>query len=88
MQTMTIHDPRSAVQMNVEMYRYLGEIASDESLMAKAVKYVKKLAAKKAIADESDYIMSSPRMVEILNEGDKEIAQGNVQPIALDDLWK
>jgi len=88
MATMTINNPMSAVQLNVDMYRYLGLIANDESLMEKAVKYVQKLATKKAAADETAYIMSSPRMVEILSEGDKEIAEGNVQPIALDDLWK
>ena len=87
MRTMSIQNPMSAVQMNVDMYRYLGEIASDENLMAKAVKYVKKLAAKKAVTDETEYILSSPQMVEILKEGYKEIARGNVQPIALDDLW-
>ena len=78
----------SVTQLNVAMYRYLGMIAADESLMEKAVKYVQKLAASKEKADETEYIMSSPRMVEILNEGDKEIAQGNSQPVALDDLWK
>lgn len=78
----------SAIQLNVAMYRYLGQIASDEGLMQKAVKYVKKLAVQKKQVDETEYIMSSPRMVEILREGDEEIAKGHVQPIALDDLWK
>lgn len=75
-------------QLNVAMYHYLGQIAADENLMAKAVKYVQKLAAKKEQADETEYIMSSPRMVEIMREGDEEIARGQVQPIALEDLWK
>ena len=31
---------------------------------------------------------SSPKMVEILREGEKEIAEGNFETIAIDDLWK
>ena len=88
MQTRTAHNSIPTMQLNAAMYRYLGAIAADENLMAKAVKYVQKLAAKKEQADETEYIMSSPRMVEIMREGDEEIARGQVQPIALDDLWK
>ena len=78
----------TAVQLNAEMYRSLGLIAEDEELMEKALRYVRKLAAQKQQQDETEYIMSSPKMMEILREGDKEIAEGNFQPIALDDLWK
>ncbi len=88
MATAVANNPMSTIQLNVAMHRYLGQIASDEGLMEKAVKYVKKLAVKKAQTDETEYIMSSPRMVEILKEGDAEIASGNVQPIELEDLWK
>lgn len=88
MQTRTAYNTNSTMQLNAAMYRYLGEIATDENLMAKAVKYVQRLAAKKEQADETEYIMSSPRMVEIMREGDEEIARGQVQPIALEDLWK
>ena len=88
MQTATMHSPMKTVHLNAEMYRSLGQIAEDESLMQKALKYVQKLAASKAKADETEYIMSSPRMVEILQEGDEEIASGKLHPIALDDLWK
>jgi len=34
--------------------------------------------------DETEYIMSSPKMVEILREGEKEIAEGNFETIAID----
>ena len=34
--------------MNAELFRAMGEIADDETMMAKVLKYVKKLAAKKA----------------------------------------
>ena len=38
----------TALQMNAELFRAMGEIADDEAMMAKVLKYVKKLAAKKA----------------------------------------
>jgi len=38
----------TALQMNAELFRAMGEIADDETLMAKVLKYVKKLAAQKA----------------------------------------
>ncbi|MBR4131077.1 MAG: hypothetical protein IKU02_09205 [Bacteroidaceae bacterium] len=37
----------TALQMNAELYRAMGVIADDETLMAKVLKYVKRLAAKK-----------------------------------------
>ena len=56
--------------------------------MKKALKAIKRLAAQKRAMDETEYIMSSPAMVDILREGEKEIEEGNFQPIAIDDLWK
>ena len=78
----------TALQLNAELFRELSIIAEDESLMQKAVKYLKKLTAKKQAKDETDCIMSSPAMVDILREGDEEIAKGEFTPIAIDDLWK
>lgn len=37
---------------------------------------------------ETEYIMSSPKMVDILREGDEQIASGQYNSIALEDLWK
>ena len=37
----------TALQMNAELYRAMGVIADDETLMAKVLKYVKRLTAKK-----------------------------------------
>ena len=37
----------TAIQLNAELYRAMGVIADDETLMAKVLKYVKRLAAKK-----------------------------------------
>lgn len=37
---------------------------------------------------ETEYIMKSPKMMEILREGDKEIANGGGKRIEIDNLWK
>ena len=37
----------TALHLNAELYRAMGVIADDETLMTKVLKYVKKLAAKK-----------------------------------------
>ena len=78
----------TALQLNAELFRELSIISEDEGLMKKAIKALKKISAQKKALDETEYIMSSPKMVEILKEGDKEIAEGNFEPIAIDDLWK
>ena len=38
-------------------------------------------------ADETEYICSSPEMLEILKEGDKEIESGKGTPVKLENLW-
>lgn len=50
----------TAIQMNAELFRELSIIAEDETMMAKVLKYVKKLSAKKQTMDETEYLMSSP----------------------------
>ncbi|MDI9521651.1 MAG: type II toxin-antitoxin system prevent-host-death family antitoxin [Bacteroidota bacterium] len=37
---------------------------------------------------ETEYIMKSPKMMELLREGDKEVDQGGGTSIEIDDLWK
>ncbi|MBQ9170987.1 MAG: hypothetical protein IJ148_09285 [Bacteroidaceae bacterium] len=37
----------TALQLNAELFRAMGKIADDETLMTKVLKYVKRLAAKK-----------------------------------------
>ena len=78
----------TTMEMNAELFRDLSIIAADENLMKKALKALRRLAAQKQAMDETEYIMSSPRMVEILREGEEEIAKGNFHPIAIEDLWK
>ncbi len=76
------------MQLNAELLRELSVIAEDEGMMKKALRALKRITASKQAEDETEYIMSSPRMVEILREGEKEIEEGNFKPIAIEDLWK
>ena len=78
----------TALQLNAELFRELSIIAEDENLMKKAVKYLKKLSAKKQAMDETEYIMSSPEMVRILRQGEEDIKNGNFRIVKLDDIWK
>ncbi len=78
----------TALQLNAELFRELSIIAEDEGLMKKAVKYLKKLTAKKQAMDETEYIMSSPAMVDIIRQGQKDIEEGRGRVIKSEDLWK
>ena len=78
----------TALQLNAELFRELSIIAEDENLMQKAVKYLKKLTAKKQAMDETEYILSSPKMVEILRQGAEDIKNGRGRVIKLEDIWK
>ena len=78
----------TSLQLNAELFRELSIIAEDEGLMKKAVKYLKKLSAKKQAMDETEYIMSSPEMVKIIRQGEKDIEEGRGRVIKLEDIWK
>ena len=78
----------TALQLNAELLRELSIIAEDEGLMKKALKAIKKLSAKKQAMDETEYIMSSPKMVEIIRQGQKDIEEGRGRVIKLEDIWK
>ena len=78
----------TALQLNAELFRELSVIAEDEGLMKKALKALKKLSAKKRAMDETEYIMSSPAMVDILKQGDEDIKNGNFKVMTLDEIWK
>lgn len=38
--------------------------------------------------DETEYIMSNPKIMESIREGEREIAEGNFKTTKLEDLWK
>ncbi len=78
----------TALQLNAELFRELSIIAEDEGLMKKAVRYLKKLTAQKQAMDETEYLMSSPAMAEIIRQGQKDIEEGRGRVIKLEDIWK
>jgi hypothetical protein len=78
----------TALQLNAELFRELSIIAEDEGLMKKALKALKKISAKKQVMDETEYIMSSPEMVRIIRQGEKDIEEGRGRVIKLEDIWK
>lgn len=62
----------TAIQLNAEIYRALGTIAEDETLLARAAKYLKKLATKK----EDHTLMTKEEFFAKLDEAEREIADG------------
>ena len=78
----------TTLQLNAELFRELSIIAEDENLMKKAVKYLKKLTAQKKAMDETEYLMSSPAMAEIIRQGQEDIKNGRGRVIKLEDIWK
>ena len=78
----------TTLQLNAELYRQLSIIAEDESLMTKLLKYAKKLTAKKEAMDETEYLMSSPAMAEVIRQGQEDIRNGRGEVVKVEDLWK
>ncbi|MBR7011763.1 MAG: hypothetical protein IKI10_02595 [Muribaculaceae bacterium] len=78
----------TTLELNAELFRELSIIAEDEGLMRKMLKYAKKLTAKKQAKDETEYLMSSPAMADIIRQGQEDIKNGNGQVVELDELWK
>ena len=78
----------TAIQMNAELFRQLSIISEDETMMAKLLKYAKKLTAKKQTMDETEYLMSSPTMAEIIRQGQEDIKNGRGEVVKVEDLWK
>ena len=78
----------TALQLNAELFRELSIIAEDEGLMKKALKAIKKLSAKKQTMDETEYLMSSQAMAEVIRQGQEDIKNGKGRIVKLEDLWK
>ena len=73
------------MQLHSELFGALQTIASDEGLMKKAVRSLKRIAAQKAKKEEA---LSMAELEEVVRQGEEDIAKGNFQPVAIDDLWK
>ena len=78
----------TALELNAELFRELSIIAEDEGLMKKALKAIKKLSAQKKSMDETEYLMSSPAMAEVIQQGQEDIKNGRGRVVEIEDLWK
>ena len=70
------------MQLNAELFGALQTISGDEGLMKKAVRSLKRIASQKQAK------MTMAELEDIVRQGEKDIAEGNFQPIDIDDLWK
>jgi len=77
----------TTTQLNAELFRVLNIIVTDDGLMQKAIKALRRITAEKKAEDETNYIMSSPTMMEILEKGDEEIKKGDFETTKVEDLW-
>jgi len=71
----------TAVEMNAELFRQLSIIAEDESLMAKMLKYAKKLTASKA----DPTLMTKEEFFAKLERGEEEYRQGKCHSLLPDE---
>jgi len=78
----------TTLQLNAELFRELSIISEDEGMMKKAIKALKRITAQKQTVDETEYIMSSPAMVDILRQGDEDIKNNRGRVVSLDEIWK
>ena len=78
----------STLELNAELYRAMGEIADDEVLLAKVLRYVKRLASKRG--DDSE--MTQEEFLAKLEKGEEEFRQGKCHEMLpdedLDDFLK
>ena len=78
----------TAFEMNAELFRQLSIIAEDENLMKKALKALKRITAQKEAMDETEYLMSSPAMAEVIRQGQEDIKNGRGRVVKIEDLWE
>jgi len=62
----------TSLEMNAELFRAMSEIADDEALMAKLLKYVKRLAAKK----HDDTLLTEEDFFAKVDEAREQISRG------------
>ena len=78
----------STLELNAELYRAMGEIADDEVLLAKVLRYVKRLAS---MCDD-DSKMTQEEFLAKLEKGEEEFRQGKCHEMLpdedLDDFLK
>ena len=70
--TFIILNAMTALELNAEIYRTLGEIAEDEGLLRRALKSLKRLAAKK----QDETLMSREEFFARVDEAREQIRRG------------
>jgi hypothetical protein len=76
------------LQLNAELFGALRIISDDETLMKKAVKSLKRIASQKQTINETEYLLSSPAMADVIRQGQEDIKNGRGRTVKIDDLWK
>lgn len=71
----------TALQLNAELFRTMGVIADDEGLMAKLLKYAKKLAAKK----EDPTQMTKKEFLARIEHAEQQIERGEYSVMLPDE---
>ena len=64
----------TALQLNAEIYRNLGIIAEDESMLERVAKYLRRLA--KQVTEEDPTCMTKEEFFARIDEAEREIAEG------------
>ena len=75
----------TALQLNAELYRNLGIIAEDESLLNRAAKYIRRLA--KQITDDPT-LMTKEEYFAMLDEAEKGPTYKMLPNESVDDMLK
>ena len=71
----------NALQLNAELYRTLGALADDETMLAKVLKYAKRLVAKK----EDPTLMTKEEFFAMVDDSLEQARQGKVHRMRPDE---
>ncbi len=78
----------TTMQLREELFRELNPLLDSEEAMKRLIKYAKKIAAPSQPADDTEYLLSSSPMAEVIRQGQKDIENGRGKAIKVEDLWK
>lgn len=73
------------MQLNAELFGALQTISTDEGLMKKAVRSLKRIATQKTSSKQT---LPMAELEEIVRQGEEDIKKGNFKIMTLDDIWK
>lgn len=74
--------------VNIEDVSMLEQIKQAISLLKGVSSVTLKKTRKKGVVDETEYLMSSPAMADVIRQGQADIKDGKGQLVELDELWK